>query len=337
MKKILILGGTGFIGYNLSKTLQKDSNNIVHIADNLSRGQLDNYIKSILKNDNIRFIEGDFTEYSAFDLLDNDYDYVYMLASIVGVNNALDFPDKIIKVNSLLILNTLEWIKNSNVKKVLYTSTSENYAGTIDKFGYDIPTPENVPLCIEDVSHPRYTYAITKILGESAFLNYSKIYNFEVCIVRYHNVFGPRMGFKHVIPHLAERFISKESPFHVYGSNQTRAFCYIDDAVSATILAMENNKSNGQIYHIGTQEEISIKELVVEAGKFFNFQGTYKDSKTFPGSTERRCPDISKAKKDLGYTPLTDWKSGLKTTLDWYKNFILGNNKKFESSFKKPF
>lgn len=337
MKKILILGGTGFIGYNLSKALQKNPKNIVHIADNLSRGQFDEYIKLLTENENVKFVQGDFTEYSTFKLLDKDYDYVYMLASIVGVNNTLEFPDKIIRVNSLLILNTLEWIKNSNVKKVLYTSTSENYAGTIDKFGYKIPTPESIPLSIEDVSHPRYTYAITKILGESAFLNYSKVYKFESCIVRYHNVFGPRMGFKHVIPHLAERFLSNESPFNIYGSSQTRAFCYIDDAVEGTILAMENKISNGEIYHIGTDDEISIKELVIEAGNFFNYQGEYVDSETFPGSTDRRCPDITKAKRDLGYSPKIDWKTGLVLSLKWYRDFFENNNIAFESSFKKPF
>ena len=136
-----------------------------------------------------------------------------MLASVVGVNNTLEIPHEIIRINTQLIINTLEWIRFSKVKKVLFTSTSENYAGTIDTFGYKIPTPEEIPLTITDISHPRFTYAITKMLGESGFLNYSKKLNFECCIVRYHNVFGPRMGFKHVIPHLAERFLSKESPF----------------------------------------------------------------------------------------------------------------------------
>ena len=73
-----------------------------------------------------------------------------------------------------MVIQTLDWIKKSNIKKVIYTSTSENYAGTIDSFGYAIPTPETIPLTITDISHPRFTYAITKMFGESAFLNYSK-------------------------------------------------------------------------------------------------------------------------------------------------------------------
>ena len=337
MKKILIIGGTGFIGFNIAKSLQKKLNYVIHIADNLSRGQLDNYMLDLISNENVKFIEGDFTITSSFNLLDNNYDHIYMLASIVGVNNTMEVPDQILRVNSLLVIQTLDWIKKSNIKKVIYTSTSENYAGTIDSFGYAIPTPETIPLTITDISHPRFTYAITKMFGESAFLNYSKIYDFETCIIRYHNVYGPRMGFKHVIPHLAERFISNESPFKIYGAEQTRAFCFIDDAVEGTILAMENDITNGEIIHIGTQEEITIDELVRESGNFFGYKGKYTNEKTFPGSTSRRCPDISKARNLINYNPKVSWKDGLKITLFWYKDFFENKNETFETSFKKPF
>ena len=335
-KDILILGGAGFIGYNLSKYLLKNNNNNVTIADNQFRGKKDSYLETLLKNNNANFIDADFTLAKSFDKLKTSYDHVYMLASVVGVNNTLEIPHEIIRINSLLIINTLEWIRKSNIKKVLFTSTSENYAGTIDSFGFKIPTPENIPLTISDISHPRFTYAITKMLGESGFLNYSKTLNFECCIVRYHNVYGPRMGFKHVIPHLAERFLNNENPFKIYGHDQTRAFCYIDDAVKGTVAAMENENSNGQIYHIGTEEEISIEELIKESGLFFNYSGKYVNAPTYPGSTKRRCPDISKAKNELGYEPNTSWKDGLTITLQWYKNFFLNGNLTFESSFKTP-
>ncbi len=336
MKKILILGGAGFIGFNLAKSLLELDENHVTIADNLFRGKKDKYINDLIKNNNCNLIVGDFTDSKTFELLEKDYDYFYMLASVVGVNNTLEIPHEIIRINSLLIINTLEWLKTTNVKKVLFTSTSEAYAGTIDRFGYEIPTPENIPLTIGDIAHPRYTYAVTKMLGESGFLNYSKMFNFECCIVRYHNVFGPRMGFKHVIPHLAERFLSNESPFLMYGHDQTRAFCYIDDAVNGTILAMENEKSNGEIYHIGTEDEISMENLIMEAGNYFSFNGIYKSAPTFPGSTKRRCPDITKARNDLGYSPKISWQEGLKYTLEWYSEFFQSGDNTFESSFKKP-
>lgn len=336
MKKILILGGTGFIGYHLTKYLSLNENNKITIADNQFRGKIDSEINQLLKNKNISIINSDFTKASSFNKLDEDYDQVYMLASVVGVNNTLEIPDKIIKINTLLIINTLEWIKKSKVKKVLFTSTSENYAGTIEKFNYKIPTNEDVPLCIDDISHPRFTYAVTKILGESAFLNYSSVYNFDCVVIRYHNVYGPRMGFKHVIPHLVERYLKKENPFLIYGHDQTRSFCYVDDAVIGTVQAMESSKSSGNIFHLGTEDEVSIEKLVKTVGLFYNFDGNYKNAKTFPGSTRRRCPDISKSKKILNYTPKVSLVDGLEKTINWYNNFFNSGAKTFESSFKRP-
>ena len=335
-KKVLVLGGAGFIGFNITKYLLEHYDYDVTIADNLFRGQKDKYINSLLEYSNCNLITSDFTQTSSFNLLEKDYDYVYMLASVVGVNNTLEIPHEIIRINSLLIINTLEWIKSSNIKKVLFTSTSEAYAGTIDEFGYKIPTPESIPLTISDISHPRYTYAVTKMLGESAFLNYSKVFGFECCIVRFHNVYGPRMGFKHVIPHLAERFLEKETPFLMYGHDQTRSFCYIDDAVRGTIQAMQSETSNGEIYHIGTEDEISMEELIKEAAQFFNYAGEFEIAPTFPGSTKRRCPDISKAQKEISYEPIIGWKQGLKLTLNCYKEFFQSGDATFESSFRKP-
>ena len=152
-----------------------------------------------------------------------------MLASLVGVDKVNSIPHEVIRVNTLLIINSLEWLRNADCKKVLFSSTSENYAGTIERFGYNIPTPEDVPLTIDNIHHPRFTYAVTKMLGESGFLNYSRVFGFNCKIIRYHNIIGPKMGFGHVIPHLVERFTNGESPFKIYGSNETRAFCHIDD------------------------------------------------------------------------------------------------------------
>ena len=337
MSKILILGGAGFIGFNLAKRLQKDDHNFITLADNHFRGQMDHYLQDLIENTNIEFIEGDFTSAESFEKLGNEYDYVYMLASVVGVNNTLEMPSEVIRINSSLILNTIEWLRTVNVGKVLFTSTSENYAGTIDKFGYSIPTPEDIPLTIVDIAHPRFTYAVTKIFGEAAFLNYARAYDFDCTIIRYHNVIGPRMGFKHVIPHLAERFLNDdEDPFMMYGHDQTRSFCYISDAVEGTKMAMESQNTNGEIYHIGSSQEITIEELIKEAGKFFEYQGDYVPAASFSGSTQRRCPDISKAMGDFGYNPKVNWEEALKKTLMWYKDFFNQGGKTFESGFSKP-
>jgi UDP-glucose 4-epimerase len=336
MKNVLILGGAGFIGFNITQYLAKNRDYTITIADNFARGKMDENLSELVKSHNIRVVEGDFTDPSVFDRLAKDYDHVYMLASVVGVNNTLQIPHEIIRINTALIYNTLEWLRGSQVKKVLFTSTSECYAGTIDTFGYQVPTPEEIPLCISDIGHPRFTYAVTKMLGESGFLNYSRMLGFDCTIVRYHNVYGPRMGFKHVIPHLVQRFLDNEDPFLVYGHDQTRAFNYIDDAVVGTVLAMESEKSNGEIFHIGSMEEITIEQLIKFTGDYFGYKGTYENAPTYPGSVARRCPDITKARNVLGYEPKVGWEEGLTKTLKWYADFFKSGQKTFETAFEKP-
>ena len=334
-KSILILGGTGFIGLNIAAKLSKEFNNQITLCDNFSRGNRDEEVNHLLEKSNVNLIEADFTNKESWDLLEEYYDQVYMLASVVGVGNTLEYPHEVIRINTALIMNTLEWLSKGTAGKVVFTSTSENYAGTIDYFNYEIPTPEDIPLTIVDVQHPRFTYALTKILGESGFSHYSKAYGFDFAVVRYHNVYGPRMGFKHVIPHLVERFRDGESPFQIYGADQTRAFCYIDDAVDATVLVMEECSGESEIYHIGTEDEITIESLVHQVGKLMGYSGIYEHAPTYPGSTRRRCPSIKKAKERLGYKPKIDLATGLSLTVKWYQSYLMKSNP-YESSFKKP-
>jgi len=333
-EKILIIGGAGFVGMNLAKYLIQNLDYELTLADyTFARDETEYFSEEQLNS--INFIKSDFTCSSAFASLDKDFDFVYMLASVVGVNNTLDHPDNVIRVNTSLIFNCLEWLKTTSVKRVLFTSTSETYSGTTEVLEYPIPTDEQVPLCIQDVSDPRFTYAITKILGESAFLNYAKKYDFEATVVRYHNAFGPDMGFKHVIPHLVERFMNNETPFRMYGHDQTRAFSYIDDTVKGTVLAMESDMAAGEIFHIGSSQEISIEQLTRAVGEMMSYSGEYIEAPTYPGSVNRRCPDISKAKRVLGYNPQIDWRVGLASTVKWYKAYFSKNKLARQDGFKE--
>tara|TARA_Y100000768_G_scaffold367868_1_gene331337 strand:- start:2538 stop:3560 length:1023 start_codon:yes stop_codon:yes gene_type:complete len=324
-RKVFILGGGGFIGSAIAEILAKRDNYEITIGDNFHNNQNDENFMSFINKYNIKLIQNDFTNIKCFDLLDNEYDDFYMLASMIGVNNTLENPHEIIRVNTALIYNSLEWVKKNKICNVLFTSTSECYSGTIDNFNYKIPTPEEVPLCIDPIDHPRFTYAVTKMLGESGFLNYSRIFNFNCKIIRYNNIFGPKMGFGHVIPHLVERFIDNEKPFKIYGANQTRSFCYVEDGALGTIQAMECEKAKNDIFHIGSQQEITIEELVKESGKYFNYNGKYEIAPTYPGSVSRRCPDITKSKEMFNFSPNTKWQIGLIKTLEWYKNYYLKN------------
>ena len=199
--KTLIIGGAGFIGINLARYLVRNRSIDLTLADTIFGRNLEDYF-SQTELRHIKVIRADFTTPEAYQSLAKDFDSVYMLASVVGVNNTLEQPSEVIRINTALILHCLDWLKTTAVKKVLFTSTSETYAGTTELFDHAVPTNESVPLCIQDSSDPRFTYAITKLLGESAFLNYAKKYNFDATVVRFHNAFGPDMGLKHVIPHI---------------------------------------------------------------------------------------------------------------------------------------
>jgi len=99
---------------------------------------------------------------------------------------------------------------------------------------------------------------------------------------------------------------------------------------------IESEKSNGEIFHIGTEDEITIEQLIKAAGDFLNFDGSYQEAPTYPGSTKRRCPDITKAKKILGYSPRFKWQESLEETLEWYKDFFEKGETAFETSFEEP-
>lgn len=331
-KKVLLIGGAGFIGLRIAKFLaeQREGYSIT-IIDNFFRGKQDETLLKLQQQHGIKVFEADCTKPEAFDVLEKDYDHVYMLASVVGVEYTEKIPNEIIRINTALIFNTLEWIKNTSCGKVVFTSTSECYAGTIEAFHYTIPTPEEVPLTIEDIRHPRFTYAVTKMLGESGFMNYARVFGFKCTIVRYHNVYGERMGFKHVLPQVTQRLVEKEDPFKIYGADQTRSFCYVDDAVEGTVLSMETPAADGEIIHIGVQdEEIKIEELVKYMGELCNYTGVYQPVPAPSGSVSRRCPDITKAKRLFNYTPKTDLKTGVKKTVDWYKDYFTSGKLAYE-------
>jgi len=319
MKRVIVFGGMGFIGRSIAEKLYNRGNCQIVCVDKYLR---DGFMEVLGDRDRITFVQADLTDRDAYKKFDGEFDEVYVMAAIVGVGNVLKRPSAVIEVNTKIILNVLDWMKSVEGGKMLFASTSECYAGAVERFGYSVPTDELVPLCIENIMHPRFSYAATKILGESASFAFAADYGFNLTVVRYHNVYGPDMGFNHIIPHLNQRFLNGETPFKLYGASQTRAFCYIDDAVEATVLAMESGQSRSEILHIGNPEEISIESLIKYVGKLYEYTGDYVEEETFPGSVSRRCPDISKITKYVGYAPIVDWKEGVSRTVDWYREYL---------------
>jgi nucleoside-diphosphate-sugar epimerase len=335
-RSALILGGAGFIGYHIARYLAKNRRYDLTIADDFSGGCRDKDFELLCSQNNIRIVTADLSAQSTFNGLNDCYDDVYVLASVVGVNRCIEEPEEVIRINTGIILNTVEWMRRSKPSRVLFASSSENYAATTDVFHYPVPTGESVPLCIADTRHPRFTYAVTKILGEAAFFAYGQRLGIHTTVVRYQNIYGPRMGFKHAIPHIIERIYKGESPVKIYGADQTRAFCFCSDAAAGTVSALESDDSDQQVYHIGSNDEITINNLTRSIGAAMDYAGPYEKASAYPGSVSRRCPDISKAQKELNYAPKISMVDGMRTTVDWYRAFFDSGESIRSGGFKSP-
>ncbi len=321
MSKILVTGGAGFVGYFLIKKLLEDDSNEIVVIDNMARGRMDEEFKQLISNKNITFLQGDLTDNRVFVSLDKDFDYIYHLAAVIGVKNVMDNPDKVLYVNAISTLNLIEYTKNmKSLKKILFSSTSEIYAGTLKHFGINVPTNESVELTLDDIKSPRTTYMLSKMYGESILFNYGEKYNIPFSIVRYHNVYGPRMGFLHVIPEMFIK-ITNQDVIKVASPEHTRAMCFVDDAVDMTVRACESKSTNKEILNIGNQEqEISIIDLVKTIAKVLNKDIDIEKLDDTPGSPSRRCPDISKIVELIDYAPKVNLEEGIKRTFEWYQD-----------------
>jgi nucleoside-diphosphate-sugar epimerase len=321
MKKILILGGAGFIGFHLVDYLSGRKGYKIHLVDNLSRGKVDGELKDLIKKRDIKFIKKDLTRKDSFRGLDNDYDYIYHLSAIVGVRNVLNNPGKVLFVNIATVLNLLEWANKTqkSLKNLLFTSTSEVYAGTLKYYKAPVPTDENVNICLDNIAFPRTAYALSKIAGESACLNYFSSHDLPIVIVRLHNVYGPRMGYDHVIPELMIKAKNSRKYLEVFSVTHTRAFCYVSDAISAIVKLTENKRTSGQIFNVGnSREEISMGELAKRIIQSINPRLRIRIMPVQPGSVKRRCPDINKLQEAVNFRPQISLNEGIKLTWDWY-------------------
>ena len=194
-----------------------------------------------------------------------------------------------------------------------------------------IPTPENVPLVVPDVLNPRYSYGGGKIASELLTVNYLRNAKIHWVIFRPHNVYGPQMGFEHVIPELTRKINAvkedKSPEISIQGQGEeTRSFIFIDDAIDAILKCTLSSKSSDGIYHIGTMEEVKINTLVQSIAEILGVKVNIKSSNLALGSTPRRCPDNRKI-VDLGFVQKNLLRDGLKTTVSWYQEYYQTHKK----------
>lgn len=264
--------------------------------------------------EHVELIEGDIREPNAVRATAERADLVLHLAAIQGTANFYRLPHVVLDVNVKGVMNVLEACSRTRPRRVFFASSSEVYG-----FPTVFPTSEVEPVSIPDVANPRFSYAASKILGEVATINYARQFGFDYTIVRYHNIYGPAMGWDHVIPQFIYRLVRGDE-FTVQGDgHQTRAFCYIDDAVAGSVSALLGEGGANQIFNIGNPNgECSINELI---GLLMRLSGRTVVPRYVPFVQEgvrRRVPDITCARERLGYEPRIPLEEGLRRTYTWY-------------------
>jgi len=314
-RRILVTGGSGFIGSALVKALVH-SGAKVRVLDDNSRGS-PRRLADVAKD--IEFIAGDIRDAAAVQAAARGMDEVHHLAFVNGTEFFYNAPDLVLDVGVRGMINVIDSCRKQKVGTLLLASSSEVYQ-TPPK----IPTAEDAPLVVPDVQNPRYSYGAGKLISEVMAINFGRKYFERVLIFRPHNVYGPDMGFEHVIPHLALRLqaAGKRQPagplrFEIQGTGkESRSFCFIDDLIAGVMVMREKGDHLG-IYHVGTAEEIAIAELALRIAGHAGREIELVAGQPAQGGTPRRCPDISKLTR-LGYKPRVPLDQGLPPTLDWY-------------------
>jgi nucleoside-diphosphate-sugar epimerase len=320
MKKILVTGGSGFLGHGLVARLANQGNKVV-VFDNNFRGSFSKFDKK-LKN-KIIFIKGDIRNINNIKRAAKGCSIIYHLAFINGTSNFYEKPKLVLDVGIIGTLNILKTCLNiKNIKEFYYASSSEVYHKP-KKF----PASEKEYLTVPNPQNPRFSYSGAKIIGEIITLNYLKDLKIKHSIFRPHNVFGANMGFEHVIPEIIKKIFLASNKFkknickiRIQGNgSETRSFCYVDDAVEQ-ILAIRNKGKNKEIYNIGQSKEIKIESIINDIGKILGIKVKILKSKVLPGSVKRRCPNVKKIKKI--YKLKNNYTLGLKRTVKWYKEYF---------------
>jgi UDP-glucose 4-epimerase len=302
--KILVTGGAGFIGSAVAEKLAENPENYVVIVDSLLTGSLKKIPES--EHNNLRFIKCDANDYKDISSVFYAYtfDYVFHYAAVVGVKRTLQNPVMVLR-DITGIDNVLSLSKNTGVKRVYFSSSSEVYGEPVEFPQNEHTTPLN----------SRLPYAIVKNVGEAYLKSYQREFGLEYTIFRFFNTYGPKQSKEFVI----SRFLSmalQNQDITIYGDgSQTRTFCYIDDNVDACVAAFYEDKFVNDVVNIGGNIEVPVKEL---AEIIIEVTGSKSKLVYLPaleeGDMTRRLPDTSKMQELLN-RKVTPLKEGLKEVI----------------------
>jgi nucleoside-diphosphate-sugar epimerase len=305
--KYLVTGGAGFIGSNIVHSLVKKQAQ-VRVIDNLSTGDEKNLdgIRS-----EIEFMEGDICNPNTIKKATEGIDYIIHQAALPSVPRSIDNPNATHESNINGTLSVLLAARDQGVKRVVFAGSSSAYGESPE-----LPKKENM------LPAPLSPYAATKLAGEFYCQTFSTVYGLETLTLRYFNVFGPRQNpesqYAAVIPKFITILMDEKSPT-IYGDGeQTRDFTYVENVVSANILACQVEKTAGEVINIATSQRISLNQLYTLLTKIVKKDIPAKYAPARTGDVKHSLADITLAEKLLGYRPSIDLKEGLEQTVAWF-------------------
>lgn len=313
--RVLVTGGSGFLGSALTAGLVRRGYR-VRVLDNNFRGH---QRRLAAVRDSIEYVPGDIRDQDAVDTATRGIEWIFHLAFVNGTRHFYERPGLVLDVGVRGALVTMDAARKHNVSRYIVASSSEVYQEPTH-----IPTNESERLIIPDVFNPRFSYSGGKLITELLTLHYLSGADTRRIIFRPHNVYGPDMGWEHVVPEFMRRIreargdvVGGQLPFSIQGTGrETRAFCFVDDAVDGIILAAEHGE-DGSLFHVGVDEEVEIAELARRIGRIAGLELDIIPQELRAGSTSRRCPDITKL-RGLGYKPAVGLDEGLRRCWEWY-------------------
>lgn len=275
-KKILVTGAAGLIGRELYTYLKSQGHDVTGI-DNFTR--FPNYQSDILR--------GDIRESLPY----LEFDYIYHFAAINGTTSFYSNPTQVLVNNTQLDLAVFEHIKNYPNTKLIYASSSEVVADTDQ-----IPTPEITDIQVNNIHNARWSYRYPKILSE----NYLSNSDINYVILRFFNLFSENSGSGHFVRDIINKITTDN--FDLIGSDETRSFCHVSDAIPAIVTLAETQSR--EIFNVGSDEEINIKDAADLIAKKYSIKPKWKNVNSLEGSVKRRCPDLTKLRNIIpNYNP----------------------------------
>lgn len=304
MSRILVTGGAGFIASDLAIKLAQDPGNDVTVVDNLLTGDRRKLPATLPPN--MHFIKCDVNRYEDISAVfyAHRFEHVFHYAAVVGVKRTIDNPVMVLRdIDGLR--NILDLSKNTGVKRVLYSSSSEVYGEPVEIPQNERTTPLNSKL----------PYAIVKNIGEAFLRSYQKEFGLDYTVFRFFNTYGPKQSKDFVVSKFMRAALANED-ITIYGDGlQTRTFCYIEDNVDACIAAYKGTEVLNDVINIGSDMEITIREL---AKVIIEVTGSTSKVVHLPpleeGDMTRRMPDITRMRQLLG-RDLLPLRSGLERIL----------------------